>query len=106
MPETLVEQIKRWVAAAKAERKKINALMGPLTFSGVEALGYWEGQIEANNAVLALLDGCVANLGGIPLVYSPDDERHWLKVGLLLERGAGDIEDCCVLILPGESGDA
>ena len=39
-------------------------------------------------------------LSGIDLVYSPDDERHWLKLGLLLERGSEDINGCDLLIMP------
>lgn len=40
----------------------------------------------------------LAELGGIDLVYNPDDQRHWLNVGLLLERGNEDINDCRVTI--------
>lgn len=39
-------------------------------------------------------------LGGIDLVYNPDDERHWMNVGVLLEVGNEDINDCDVLVLP------
>lgn len=55
MQETLQEQVEGWIVAAIAERQKIKNTMGPLSFSAVEMLGNWEGQIEMGHAVLGLL---------------------------------------------------
>jgi hypothetical protein len=46
-------------------------------------------------------------LDHIDLIYSPEDERHWLKVGVLFGRGferlkGQDIKDCTIVILPAE----